>query len=322
MFHEKQQSNEKGSTLFLAMVVMGIMLILGVGVATILVHQIRETAVTKKTAVAFYLKETVSDPLFSFTLDTWEELTWSGVEEKLEYKITENEGVNEFAVRIDDDSYYFFGEGDIGGGGGGETPSGGFSIYYENPSAWVDVSMLYGLYDSGGSIVGSWNTIDMTPSGYENWQTYEFPTLDSNGAYLRLGFCETGASSCTTDSEYRVYKYDTDCFFTKPVSSKCNAGATSIYYENLNGWADVSMLYGLYDSGGSIVGSWNTIDMTPSGYENWQTYELPTLDPSGAYLRLGFCETGTPSCTTDSEYRVYKYDTDCFFTKPVFGECN
>ncbi|MEA2092902.1 MAG: hypothetical protein U9P61_02965, partial [Patescibacteria group bacterium] len=130
MSHKKQQFNEKGSTLFLAMVVMGIMLILGVGIATILVHQIRETAVTKKTAVAFYLKETVSDPLFSFTLDTWEELTWSGVEEKLEYKVTENEGDNEFAIRIDDNSYYFFGVGSSGGGG--DPAPGNFSVYYEN----------------------------------------------------------------------------------------------------------------------------------------------------------------------------------------------
>ncbi|MEA2092903.1 MAG: hypothetical protein U9P61_02970, partial [Patescibacteria group bacterium] len=126
-----------------------------------------------------------------------------------------NEGDNEFAIRIDDNSYYFFGVGSSGGGG--DPAPGNFSVYYENSSGWTNVSMLYGLYDSVGGIIDSWTTIDMTSSGYEDWQTYEFPTLNPNGAYIRMGFCETGTSPCTTDSEYRVDKYDTDCFFTKPV---------------------------------------------------------------------------------------------------------
>ncbi len=331
MFYRKQKSHkERGSMLFLAMVVMGIMLILGVGVATLLLRQIEESEVSEDTAVAFYVKETALDG-FSVT-DTWVDVSWSGSDKKIEYKVVENEGVNEVAVRIDDDKYYYFGEGESGGGGG-EDPSGALSIYYENAygeggGPWTDVSMLYGLHDSGGNLVGSWETVNMTSSGYGDWQTYDFPTLDSSGTYIRIGFCETGASSCTTDSEYQIYKYDGGCFFTKPVFSKCNTdGTTSIYYENAYGegggpWTDVSMLYGLHDSGGNLVGSWETVNMTSSGYGDWQTYDFPTLDSSGTYIRIGFCETGASSCTTDSEYQIYKYDGGCFFTKPVFSKCN
>ncbi|MCF7845528.1 MAG: hypothetical protein K9M12_02070, partial [Candidatus Pacebacteria bacterium] len=75
---------------------------------------------------------------------------------------------------------------------------GAFSVHYENPEKWSDVSMLYGLFDSTGNSVGEWTTVEMTPSEQENWQTHDFPALDSSGSYIRMAFCETGEDPCTT----------------------------------------------------------------------------------------------------------------------------
>jgi competence ComEA-like helix-hairpin-helix protein len=203
-----------------------------------------------------------------------------------------------------------------------DDPLGLFSVHYENPEKWLEVSMLYGLFDSTGNSVGEWTTVEMTSSEQENWQTYDFPALDSSGSHIRMGFCETGEDPCTTDSEYKIYKYEDNYFSTKPVFAECTTNNNSIYYENPNGWEDVSMLYGLYDFGGSLVGEWTTVEMTSSEQENWQTYDFPALDSSGSHIRMGFCETGEDSCTTDSEYKIYKYEDDCFLTKPVFTESN
>jgi type II secretory pathway pseudopilin PulG len=190
------------------MVVMGIMLVLGVGVATLLVRQIRESGVSEKTAVAFYVKETALDG-FS-VLDTWTDITWSGAEEKLEYKVTENEGEYDVAVRIDDDNYYFFGKEDEGGGSSGGDNGGGSeearrSFYYSNPNGWGSVEMMYGFFDEKGTNVSGWQTVAMTPSEYTGWEVYEFPTeIDSEVEEIRLVFGEEGAD--ILDYTYYLYK--------------------------------------------------------------------------------------------------------------------
>jgi competence ComEA-like helix-hairpin-helix protein len=103
-----------------------------------------------------------------------------------------------------------------------DDPLGLFSVHYENPEKWLEVSMLYGLFDSTGNSVGEWTTVEMTSSEQENWQTYDFPALDSSGSHIRMGFCETGEDPCTTDSEYKIYKYEDNYFLTKPVFTESN----------------------------------------------------------------------------------------------------
>jgi hypothetical protein len=312
MFHKKQNSKDRGSMLFLAMVVMGIMLVLGVGVATLLVRQIRESGVSEKTAVAFYVKETALDG-FS-VLDTWTDITWSGVEEKLEYKVTENEEEHDVAVRIEDDNYYFFGKEDEGGGSsggdsGGDSEEARRSFYYSNPNGWGSVEMMYGLFDETGNNPGGWPRVVMTPSEYSGWKVYELPDeIGSDIKEIRIGFIEEGGS--IWDSTYYLYKnegadsyfYYYDVFFsTYDKSSK----RRSFYYSNPNGWGSVEMMYGLFDETGNNPGGWPRVVMTPSEYSGWKVYELP--DEIGSdikEIRIGFIEEG--GSIWDSTYYLYK----------------
>jgi hypothetical protein len=230
MYNKKQNSKDRGSTLFLAMVVMGIMLILGVGVATILVHQIRETAVTEKTAVAFYVKETASDG-FS-VLDNWIEITWSGVEKKLEYKVTENEGEYAVAVRIDDDNYYFFGKEDEGGGSSGEGE--GFSVSFQNPQSWADVSMYYQLKDESGGTIGVYPETMTDSTDFPGWKENQ---IDPTGVgEIRTFFCEGADTSCTTDGLHII---DVDV----------NKIIVSCYVDSFgdNGICNESLIFSVYE---------------------------------------------------------------------------
>ncbi len=325
MYNKKQNSKDRGSTLFLAMVVMGIMLVLGVGVATILVHQIRETAVTEKTAVAFYLKETASDG-FS-VLDEWVELSWSGVEKKLEYKVTENEGEYDFSIRIDDNSYYFFGKGadesggDEGGGdeNGGDDGEGGegdygeniLFAYYDNPYNWTEATMRYQAQLSDDSFVIYTDT--MTSSSYSGWFYNEVDV--TNIKKLRTYFCDgpkEGNDGCTdvglypstarwNDGNWNTTGLRAVVCIENGTEKPCNSPETFfMYYNNPNGWSEVTMRYQINSTGGSVLMD----TMTEStDYPGWFYNEIDT--GTVTQLRTYFCDgpkEGNDGCNDDGMY--------------------
>jgi hypothetical protein len=321
MYNKKQNSKDRGSMLFLAMVVMGIMLVLGVGVATLLVRQIRESGVSEKTAVAFYVKETASDG-FS-VLDNWIEITWSGVEKKLEYKVTENEGEYDVAVRIDDDSYYFFGEsvdegsGDEGSGdeeeGGGEDDYGEDILfaYYDNPYNWTEATMRYQAQLNDDTLIIDKNT--MTSSSYPGWFYNEVDV--TNIKKLRTYFCEGPEAEndgCSDDGLYpSTSRWDLGNWDTTGLRAvvciedgtekPCNSPETFfMYYNNPNGWSEVTMRYQINSTGGSVPMD----TMTEStDYPGWFYNEIDT--ETITQLRTYFCEgpkEENDGCSDDGMY--------------------
>jgi hypothetical protein len=305
MFHKKQNSKDRGSMLFLAMVVMGIMLVLGVGVATLLVRQIRESGVSEKTAVAFYVKETALDGFSD--LDTWTDITWSGAEEKLEYKVTENEGEHDVAVRIDDDNYYFFGKEDEGEGSSGEGE--GFSVSFQNPQAWADVSMYYQLKDESGGTIGAYTDTMTTSADFPGWTENQ---IDPTGVgEVRTFFCEGADTSCTTDGLH-IIDVDADkiivsCYVDSfGDNGICNEtlsfsvyknGIVTVYFQNPQAWADVSMYYQLKDESGGTIGAYTDTMTTSADFPGWTENQI---DPTGVgEVRTFFCEGADTSCTTN-----------------------
>jgi type II secretory pathway pseudopilin PulG len=311
MFHKEQQFNEKGSTLFLAMVVMGIMLILGVGVATILVNQIRETAVIEETAIAFYVKETAIDS-FS-TLDSWIEITWSG-EKKLEYKVTENAGEYDFAIRINDASYYFFGKESSGTGPDpeeGDYRENTLFLYYDNPFSWTEATMRYQAQLIDDSLVIYTDT--MTPSSYSGWFYNEVDVTDIKK--IRTYFCDGPAEVNDGCNDIGLYpstdRWNNGNWNTTGLiavvcvedetEKPCNSPETFfMYYNNPNGWSEVTMRYQVNSTSGDVL----VETMTEStDYSGWFYNEIDT----GAItqLRTYFCDGPAEvndGCSDDGMY--------------------
>jgi hypothetical protein len=189
-----RKKSKKGSTLLLAMVVISTVLFAGIGVATILSRQIKEIPTVENEAAGFYLAETVvdimvKDGLEDFNCDSLSFVEWCEAEKiDTEYHIV---------VKVNN-NYYLFVKS-IGGGSGGEIiPDGLFTVYYNNPNNWDEVTMRYQI--KGDTVyLKKMNEA----SEYPGWFKYEIST--TNGMEIRSYFCDgppEGNTNCTDDGMY------------------------------------------------------------------------------------------------------------------------
>ncbi len=298
--------NKKGSTLFLAMVVMGIVLVLGIGVATILVKQIREIRNIEDERISFYIQETALDG--EIVLDEWVEL-WEEKEKVIKYLVSEEEGEHTVTVEIDG-RYYLFGDGVLqedngndNGNGETEPEENAIFTYYDNPLDWDKVTMRYQAEFDDESMDVLKSTMSDS-SAYLDWKINEIDT--STISAVRTYFCdgesEEVEEDCEDDGMYGWW--DTTGIravvcVEESNDKPCNTPDTFFtYYDNPLDWDKVTMRYQAEFSDGSTnifcSGMQDSAD-----HSGWKENELSVDDNDIVELRSFFCQGTESAC--DSE---------------------
>ncbi len=307
--------NKKGSTLFLAMVVMGIVLVLGIGVATILVKQIREIRDIEEEKLSFYIQEMAIDEITygEINLDEWVFMQWKEDGKIIKYIVTEEEGEKVVTVEIDG-KYYLFEDGVMqeGNGNGNGDDNGttepeddALFVYYDNPNEWSDVTMRYQVEFNDESLAVFKSEMSNSPT-YSGWKINEIDTSEISA--LRTFFCDGKedevASNCNDDGMYGWWNttgmYATVCV-EDSTDKPCNSPNTIfVYYNNPNEWIDVTMRYQINSTSGSVLR--DTMSNSPT-YSGWKINEIDTSEISA--LRTFFCdgkEDEVGNCQDDGMY--------------------
>ncbi len=297
----------KGSTLFLSMIIMSVVLTTGIAISLLLSRQIREIPVMEDHVVAFYVAESAIDHISElgeqFEEGVWTEISFNELSKTFLYKAEKTtEGV--FSVMVNTgDRYYSFDlkEKDyIEEDPPVEDPENVFVFNYENLLGWSSVTMRYQITDLSGAILRD----DMTPINYENWQRNEININEVNR--LRTYFCEGLAeenAGCQTDGMYPggelFYNLDNAlgvCILNSQTGKSCLSPNTFVvYYNNPNNWANVTMRYQItdYSSNTAIIQD----DMIESEkYLGWVKNEINIENIES--LRTYFCE-GTAGLEND-----------------------
>ncbi len=157
----------KGSILFLAMVIMSVVLAAGLGVSVVLLRQIREAGGEEEVAIAFYVADTVIDEISSseeFEEGVWKIFSFEEVEREIEYK-GESLGDGEYRITVNvGDEYYIFHRKVSDEENGNGIKEDIFTIHYNNPNNWEEVYLKY-------EENGTYPCVSMSESG--EWFKYD-----------------------------------------------------------------------------------------------------------------------------------------------------
>ncbi len=167
---------DKGSTLFLAMVIVSAVLAIGIGVSTILTRQVREAVILEDSAAAFYARETGIDA--DDATEEWNHLDWDGIEPKSAYRLLEDSNVEGKSGRV----RWGLGEPIVTEDPEDPGPLGEVTVYYKN-DYWGDVPNIRWKFEGGNfqSMPGQ----GMSFHG-EGWYKWTIDTEEEN--HLKVQF--------------------------------------------------------------------------------------------------------------------------------------
>ncbi len=310
-------NKEKGSLLFLSMLIMSIVLTTGIGLSILLARQIKETAVIENALVAFYIAETAMDEISVEEVEknVWIEIDFEESGEDLAYKVIEENGDLVVIVKMGISHYAFDFIEKEPGEDPGEDPSepeeDTMIAYYNNPNSWGQVTMRYQAQHNNDTLAIYVDTMD--ESEYSDWFENKIDTEDIKK--IRTYFCEGPAEenqTCQTDGMYPDNTRWNAGHWNTTASSvmvcvesgtekPCNTPTTFfVYYDNPNNWDQVTMRYQVNSTGGSIF----VETMTAStAYPGWFEHEVSTAEITK--LRTYFCEgpaEENQTCQTDGMY--------------------
>jgi hypothetical protein len=311
------KNKEKGSFLFLAMVIISVVLASGIGASTILVRQLRKMNETEKAAVAFYVAETGLDRALNdvaFIKGEWVDIDIEEADRDSSYMV-EDEGEEEYkvTVKVDNDYYVFNKTGEEGGGGGGNM-----TVYYANlKNNWEKVYMRYSQYVNSTYVR---NTVPML-SFSNNWYKYEINKEDiiSDELIILFGNSESNLPDGPYYIDEKNGSFPNCISFPPNVFSFCENEDEdlSIYY-NGTGAENVLIRYRFYYKGRP-----NPIvfeePMIVSNYTNWWKYVInnDVIGPNDQ-IRIIFTVKNNGVWTVGSVYYFYKDSTssNCFLISP------
>ncbi len=191
--------NNKGSTLFLAMVIIGVVLASGMGVALLLSRQVGETEIRESSALSYYLAESVAEMMDKEDIEEidWQDFQRENEGRQIRYKGKKNpENEEEYVVDVQVGGNYFSFEKEKKEEhtivGEEETEEGFILIYYQT-ERWNNWEPPYIVKRDPLGNYGSSGTTGMEMEKSNNLRGWHFYKLDLEGhSYFEIAFRDSG----------------------------------------------------------------------------------------------------------------------------------
>lgn len=305
----RKEFYKKGSTLLLAMVIISTVLFAGIGVATILSKQIKETINIRNEVIAFYVAETVADMMRDGDLEQVSDCNNLNFGEvAIECTATKTEQEYHIIIKVYNDYYRFVKEIDEEGsnGGGGESED-TIKVYFQDPG-WATPKARYHFYFENGNMLNVYKSL--SPSSFDGWLESGINADEYNNVtHVRIYLCqEENDTGCRdripTSTEHggweEIGKITTPiCRYSDDKLDRdipcVNPDTISLYFKKPLSWGDLVMsTYWVYYASPTYI---NEL-MSESSYPDWMSssVNLSSLSIAERLTRFMFCE-GENQCS-------------------------